>query len=585
MKTNVVISLSIGLVLLLAACGGAMTPGAGPASAETATLREVQGAVQIRNPIQAEFAAAANGDVLQAQGQVSTGQDGRARLDLSTGTIIRVAPDSLFTLESNQLVNDSLLTHLLLQSGKVWVILNGGTLEIQTPSGTASVRGSFMSVWMDPATDDAWVACLEGRCRVENLTGALDLVAGQGATLYSFDPQGDVPPPSPHLRHLAQAEIDEFLANNPEAEEVMPAVRATASALPTLVPSGTPTATSTATPTTSPAATFTQTVAKCSSLLSPANGASLGLSGSATLRWTEYPGAYKYVVNLKLPGGALASAIEFGTSHVLSLNSLPLGGVYEWWVTVKNSNLGDVCSSEHFSFVKPPALLPTVTPTPGGTVTFWNQTGPTGGIGSCLLSFAVETDAPANSMVKVVFSRNAVPNGNVDPHVVMTPSGGRKFSTAFNLHDAGAVEPGVVIYWRFAIYNGAYIHDGNIYSFVSPGCPPSQPTDTPTTFFNWNGPVTNSTVCTNHFQVSAVDPEGLQYVKVAYKVFDMNNMIVLDSYQHLDSMGENVWAGELYLAMQPNYTVVWWFWSIDGSGNSANSETQSFVYTGTDACP
>lgn len=582
MRTKSIITLLTFFVLsglLFSSCAGAATPGTKAALADTAALSEVQGAVQIRNPAQADFSAAANGDTLQVQGQLRTGQDGRARLDLSTGTIIRVAPDSLFTLESNRQTDDSLLTRLLMAAGQVWVILNGGQLEIQTPSGTASVRGSFMSVYVDPATNDLWVTCLEGWCQAENPAGVLDLVAGQGATLYSFDPQGNIPPPPPQLRYLTQAEIDAFRANNPEAEKVMQAVMATASALPTLVPSATPTSPATKTP------APTQTRSACLSLLSPANGASL--SGPVTFSWTAYPGAAKYVINFKPPSGNIISSIEFGTSHARSMNTLPLAGVYEWWVTVKDGSANDICSSEHFTFTRPPVLVPTFTPTStpgtGGASLFWNQTGPTGNVGGCNFLFAVETDAPASAMVKVIFSFSPSPNGYTDPHYVLPLKNGSKYAANIELTGMAA---GATVYWRFAIYdNGVYTHDDNVYSFVSPGCPPTPPNDTPTSFSNESGPAETATSCVNHFQVDAVDPEGLQYVKVAYKVFDTSSVVVQDTYQHLAYQGGDTWSGDLYIAMQPDFTVVWWFWAIDNAGNSASTSTQSFIYTGGDVCP
>lgn len=773
MKTKIfilVVLLMSGLVLLISACGGAPPTATAPALADTAALSELQGTVQIRNPGQAEFIAAANGDTLQVGGQVRTGSDGRVRLDFASGTIVRVAPDSLFTLESNQPADDGLLTRLMMEAGQLWVILNGGEMEVETPSGTASVRGSFMSVWLDPVTSDAWVTCLEGWCQAENTAGLMDMLAGEGCMLYSFDPEGNVPPPPPQLRYLSQQEIDEFLANNPEAEEIMQAVIATASALPTLVPTGTPTPLgacfelglpadgsevagegaiqfdwndqpgaykyvlkiikpnlaerswiawrssalvdaaelplegtyswsvtaydssiqpictsgpwtftkpASAPPSadcfsliapkdgfelpasgpvafqwgehpgrykyiltitkpdraevsrivwtnsytiqaealtlpgtyqwqvtaydsnlkplcTSEARNFirtgtpvpTPTPGGCVSLLTPVNAASLGVTGPVTFTWTEHPQAYKYIINFKHPDGSLLSLVEFGTSHIRYMDALTQGGTYEWWVTVKDGSLNEICSSEHFTFTKPRNLVPTPTPTPGGgggTVTFWNQAGPTGNIAACTYSFSVETNAPAGAMVKVIFSDNPVPDGYADPHYVLSYSGGTKYSASICLDGIAA---GVTIYWRFAIYNdGVYIHDNNIYSFISPGCPLTPPPDTPTIFQNESGPTSTSDVCTNHFQVDAIDPEGLQYVKVSYKVFDGGGNLVLQNYQHLTHQGGDTWAGDLYIPVQPNGQIVWWFWAIDGNGNNVNSATYSFTYNGGSDCP
>ncbi|GEM_PF-507402 len=770
LRLFVLIAFGVGLTLLAVACGRALTTSTPVALDETATLSEVQGSVQIRNPGQAEFVAASNGDTLQVGGQVRTGPDGRVRLNFASGTIVRVAPDSLFTLESNQPADDGLLTRLKMEAGQLWVILHGGEMKIETPSGTASVRGSYMAVWVDPLTNDVWVTCLEGWCQAENPAGLMDMLAGEGCVLFSFDTQGNLPPPPPMLRYISQQEIETFLANNPEAQEIMQAMIATASALPTLVPTVTPTPPescfelglppdrseapgegiiqfdwndqpgahkyiltivkpnlterswfvwrssaqvdaaelplegtyswsvtaydasfqpictsgpwtftkpASAPPSvdcfdlTSPADGFelpesgpvmfqwqeypgrykyvititkpdgseasrivwtnsykilaealtlpgeyhwqvtaydenfkplcisesrsftrsgepipSPTPGGCVSLLTPDNGASLNATGPVTFSWTEHPQAYKYLINFKQPNGSMFSLPEFGTSHVRYMDALTQGGTYEWWVSIRDSNLSEICSSEHFTFTKPASLAPTATPSSeggNGTILFWNQVGPTGNISDCEQFFSVDTNAPTGAMVKVIFSENPVPDGYSDPHYILAPSGGTKYSASICLDGLAA---GTTIYWRFAIYDdGVYTHDASIYSFVSPGCPATPPPDTPTTFQNESGPNGSSSACINHFQVDAIDPDGLQYVKVAYKVFDSDSNLVLETYQHLTYQGGDTWAGDISIPMQPNYNIVWWFWAIDNNGNSTTSNTQSFVYNGGSVCP
>src|SRR5258706_15935387 len=61
----------------------------------TAALTELVGKVDMKNPGQFSFLTAGNDSVLQAQGQIQTADDGRERLDLSSGTIIRVSPSSI----------------------------------------------------------------------------------------------------------------------------------------------------------------------------------------------------------------------------------------------------------------------------------------------------------------------------------------------------------------------------------------------------------------------------------------------------------------------------------------------------------
>lgn len=754
------LALAAALALMLAACGGTLLPG-GVSLADTATLGEIQGTVELRNPDQVVFTPASTGDVLQVGGQVRTGSDGSARLDLDTGTIIRVAADSLFTLESNAVESGSLLTRLVLEAGQVWIMLDGGSVEVETISGTASVRGSYMSVWMDPVTADVWVTCLEGWCQAGNGTGDLEMLAGEGATLYAFDPEGNIPPPPPQLRYLSQQEIDAFLAQNPEAEAIMNDLIATASALPPLDATLTPTplgscfelglpeqgaevsadgfvqfdwndqpgvykyiltvikpnaaeksfiafrssiqvdalelplagdyawyvtaydagirpictsATWTFSkpesvyppeiecfqltapdeaaelPETGPltfswtelpgrykyvvtitapdgtewnkivftnsytlpaedlplageyhwqvtaydasirpmCASETRTFTKpgspvptpdgsgCVTLLSPADGAELDADGPEEFTWSAHPQAYKYLINFKSPGGSTASLIAMTPYHLRYMGSLPEGGEYEWWITVKNSSLNVICTSGHFTFTKPQSTIPT----PGGDITFSNRSGPTGNISTCNVYFSVETNPPDGAMVKVIFSTDPVPDGYSDPHYILSHQGGSQYAAGVSLD---GMPEGKTIYWRFAIYDGAYTHDATIFSFVSPGCPSGGgEEDTPTVFNSISGPGEVVSAFPVHFTVDASDEQGLQHVKVQYKILDAENNVIADgTYEHLAfNSSSGLWEGDVSFGEPPaGSTVKWWIWAIDDNGKYTYSDMRSFVYT------
>lgn len=665
MKSKLFFSALVSIViasLTLTACGGSLS-GTVPlvsAADTSAVLREITGTVQFMNPGDATFAAAINGDRLQVQGQVSTGQDSSVRLDLSTGTIVRVAPESLFTLTSNETSDSSLLTRLTLAAGRVWVVLRGGKLEVETPSGLASVRGSYMSVWVDPETEDVWVTCLEGWCQAENPTAMMDMVAGEGALLYHWDPAKTTPPPPPKLRYLTQADIDEFLANNPEAAEVMDALIATASALPTLAPTaestpvsdcfalGLPEMGATVTETgeiqfdwndqpgafkyvlhvlkpngsektfltwssstrvdsadlpfageyrweviaydsniqplcTSDLWTFTKAeapastqVGDCFQLTSPEDAAQLPETGVIAFNWTEQPGRYKYVIHITKPGGADFSkivytnsyqttaealgqggvytwsvtaynsniqpictsgprtfslpgndepptpepgscvtlltptnasdfpgpaAVEFtwteypsaykyiisfkppstpvsnfiawDPSHTRSVESFSEGGTYQWWVTVKDANINDICTSEVFTFTKPATSYAIATPKPGGGDTGGTPSGLYWGhnvsISGCTV-YASAYTAYAGGVKKFVLSTSPVPP--TDPYTTLTDQGSGLYGTSVEVCAWGAVPANTTIYWRFEIYDNGYIVDSTIGSFVTgAACP------------------------------------------------------------------------------------------------------------------
>jgi hypothetical protein len=157
-------------------------------SALSAILSEISGKVEIKPAGQDAFTSANTDSFLDENGQVQTGDDGRVRLDLSTGSIIRVAPTSLFILTSNESTEGGLKTTLELTLGRLFIILNSGSLEVQTPSGTAGVRGSYMMVEVDSAMQDVLITCLEGNCSAENPAGSVNFTSGFRSVLLHQDP-------------------------------------------------------------------------------------------------------------------------------------------------------------------------------------------------------------------------------------------------------------------------------------------------------------------------------------------------------------------------------------------------------------
>src|SRR5215216_6464927 len=150
-KNKILATLLIG-TLLLAACNQQTA-----ADSLSATLSELAGKVEMKPAASDAFTPADANSVLESNGQVQTGDDGRVRLDLSSGTIIRIASSSSFTLTSNEETQGGLITKIQLAAGKIFIILNGGRAEVETPSGVASVRGSYMKVELDPTNGDVYV--------------------------------------------------------------------------------------------------------------------------------------------------------------------------------------------------------------------------------------------------------------------------------------------------------------------------------------------------------------------------------------------------------------------------------------------
>lgn len=199
----------------------------------TAILSELLNQVEARQDAQqVDWQTATDGQQISVGGGAKTSNESRVRIDTSEGTIVRVAPNSEFelTVFSPQVTNPA--TRLKLAFGKLWALALGITepdaFEIETPTGSATVRGSLMSVDQDSATGRMLVTCLEGACRLSNPAGAsVDLAAGEQSEIPAA---GLAPLPA---RPMDRAQLEDWLSNFPEA---LAAARRLLEQLPTPTP-------------------------------------------------------------------------------------------------------------------------------------------------------------------------------------------------------------------------------------------------------------------------------------------------------------------------------------------------------------
>lgn len=181
-----------------------------------ALLSEIENDVTAKIESSSEFSSASVGMVIPIGGTIQTGDDSRAKLSLSPeNTIVRVGPNSSFTLSQMNDENGEPKTTLQLLFGKIFILLNGGSLEVQTPSGVASVRGSLLSVEYDAETNRVRASCLEGFCSLENENGEeVEMTEGESAFI---DEAGEMS----EVGEMDQDEVQDWLEENPELDEFM----------------------------------------------------------------------------------------------------------------------------------------------------------------------------------------------------------------------------------------------------------------------------------------------------------------------------------------------------------------------------
>lgn len=183
------------------------------AGSRQAVLSEFHNDVQVRLSEGAELSSAHTDLVLPVGGSIQTGDNSRATLNLlPDGTIIRVAPNSTFTVKSIEMVDGKPQTTITLLFGKVWILLSGGKLDVETQSGVASVRGSLLSVEYDPETKNTDASCLEGSCGLQDDSGQNEVELTDGESS-SVGEDGE----TSGVEQMTEEELQDWVNENPES--------------------------------------------------------------------------------------------------------------------------------------------------------------------------------------------------------------------------------------------------------------------------------------------------------------------------------------------------------------------------------
>jgi LysM repeat protein len=239
------------------------------AAERTATITQIKGTVETRSSANAAWKAAGLNQVLAEGSQVRTSADGSAVVTLTEGTHIYVGGNTQFTLTLLNKFLDSLLTTLDLQQGQLWVALNGGALDIQTPFGIASARNAYLSVELVPQSRTINVTCLQGVCGFGSilipngykLINAADNQSPAKMQMADYGVWGVAVPEATQLAFLATEAVVQGSATIPAVlsptSSPSPQPSNTPQPTPTTTPTPQPTATTAATETPAPAATST----------------------------------------------------------------------------------------------------------------------------------------------------------------------------------------------------------------------------------------------------------------------------------------------------------------------------------------
>ena len=190
------------LAVLLAGCGGGATaasPTAAPTATPTpqppqATIVEVVNDVEAHPQPEGEWEAAEEEMVIYTQGQVRANESSTARVGIESD-LVRVAPNTTFTLDQP----DPDTLRLNLDEGQIWInvegLEEGETFEIETPAAIASVRGTRLSVRVNP-DGTTLVSTWVNTVTVSTAAGTVDVGAGLQTTAAPDEPPSEPAPMS-----------------------------------------------------------------------------------------------------------------------------------------------------------------------------------------------------------------------------------------------------------------------------------------------------------------------------------------------------------------------------------------------------
>ena len=545
----------------------------------TAELSEISGMVQVMKPADGQFKDAFDGQTIVVNDQVLTHQDGRVRIELSNGTFFRLSPLTTFVLEEMEEREDGLFARLMLEIGELWIILKGGAVDVDTPSGLASVRGSYLHVSYWPDTGETYITCLEGECSLENLGEVIKLVAGQTAIILN----ADAPPVA---GKMSDEEVEEWLNMNPEATQVIISLTETVAANEGKEPPQAMTAT-------------------------PTEEQSLSLGDTPTPSATAFdcgpPSDWvDYTVHQGDTLEALSAAYRVSTEELQHANCMGTSTAVTAGDFIFVPNVPTTTPT--FTATWTPTLVPTKVPpisTPTFTPTlipsnlnavFFNPAGPNNvSISSCLNYYKTDVKDPDGivevKMYYIVDDNQAGVKTNPlsGSLVLLTHMGGDTYEkTNFKIDSWSNLGIDDVYYQFYVKDSLGFVQYSPTYFYTdSKNC--GKPADTPAVFTNLatfpsNPDGLTITACGNNYQVDVIDTDGVTEVYIYYSINDPG--FSSPAWQLMTLVTVNTWDITTSIPATPGDIVYWKFKSYDGLGYTAFFPASgSFSFTSGLTCP
>jgi hypothetical protein len=191
-----------GALLLVAAVAIALSLFVARGQTHTATVVEVINKVDAHPRPKDDWLPAVVDMVIYGGGQVRTGTESSARVELPEG-VVRLSADSVFTVKESVTRRGTLVTTLFLQEGRLWAHLTtdqSHEFTVETGSAVAAVRDSHFSVRV--ADGETLVSVAEGEVELTAQAQSVTVAAEEQATVEQEQPPSPPEPLSTEERRM-----------------------------------------------------------------------------------------------------------------------------------------------------------------------------------------------------------------------------------------------------------------------------------------------------------------------------------------------------------------------------------------------